>query len=364
MTEPKRTPLYEFHVLHGARFVGFSGWEMPVQYKSIIEEHKCVRSSAGLFDVSHMGEVTIKGQDACLFLNYLVTNDVASLTPGRVLYTPMCYPDGGVVDDLLVYKLEEESYLLCLNAGNVAKDIAWIEKQAEGRNCEIEDVSTDYGLLALQGPASIEILNKLASIDVATIEYYHFAYAVVAGVECLLSRTGYTGEIGFEIFCSADEITMIAEELFSAGEQKGLMMVGLGARDSLRLEAGFSLYGHEISEAVSPIEANLAWTVKFSKTSDFIGRKILCEQKEKGSTKRLLFFKTEDRRIVRAGSDVFVDDDRVGEVVSGTLSPVLNVAIGSMLVDSSAIGKVFYTEIRGQMNGLVLTKPPFVPLKS
>ncbi len=340
----------------------FSGWEMPVQYKSILEEHKSVRSFAGLFDVSHMGEVMIKGPDACSFLDYLVTNDVASLTIGRVLYTPMCYPEGGVVDDLLISRLDEESYLLCLNAGNIEKDVAWVQKQAEHKNCEVEDVSSMYGLLALQGPASIEILNQLTSLDVATIAYYHFTYAIVAGVECLVSRTGYTGEIGFEIFCPVGEIEMMAEQLFLVGEPRGLAMVGLGARDSLRLEAGFSLYGHEISETISPIEAGLEWTVKFAKESDFIGREALRSQKEKGPVRKLLFFKTGDRRIIRAGSEVLADGERVGQVVSGTLSPILNEAIGSMLVEASAVEKELYTAIRGQAKNLRLTKPPFISL--
>jgi aminomethyltransferase len=207
-------------------------------------------------------------------------------------------------------------------------------------------------------------LNQLTPFDVAAMEYYHYTNAAVAGVECLVSRTGYTGEVGFEIFCSSGEIEMIAEHLFSAGKPKGLVMVGLGARDSLRLEAGFSLYGHEISETVSPIEAGLAWTVKFGKASGFIGREALHSQKEMGSARRILFFKTGDRRIIRAGSAVLADDRRVGEVVSGTFSPILNEAIGSLLIGASSIGKELYAEIRGQAKSLSLTKPPFVPLKS
>src|SRR3954469_7128738 len=247
MSELKRTPLRDFHAAHGARLVDFAGWEMPVQYRSILEEHKAVRRTAGLFDVSHMGEVDVQGPDAARFLNHLVTNDVAKLFPGRVLYSPMCYPSGGVVDDLLVYMLEPEKYFLVINAGNIAKDLAWIREQSKGFNVQIDDRSDDFGLLAVQGPRAAEIVQSLTGAKLGAVKYYHFVEGPVAGIHCLISRTGYTGEDGFELYVSASEVVALADALLEAGKSRGLELAGLGARDSLRLEAGYPLYGHEIT---------------------------------------------------------------------------------------------------------------------
>lgn len=362
MSSPLRTPLYEFHGEYGGRFVDFSGWEMPVQYRSILEEHRAVRNAAGLFDVSHMGELSVTGRQAGLFLNHLVTNDVSGLSRGRVLYTPMCQPDGGVVDDLLVYCLGETEFLLCVNAGNVSRDFDWIRKEAASYECGVEDRSSNYGLLALQGPRADAILQTITDEELDRIRYYHFVEGLVAGVPCLISRTGYTGERGFELFCPAEEADPLARSILSAGRDRELTLAGLGARDSLRLEAGFSLYGHEISESISPIQAGLQWTVKFGKP-EFVGRSVLLTQHENGGGARVAFFRTGDRRIVRVDSKVFSGDREVGRVLSGTLSPMLNEAIGSMLVESDSIGNELTTEIRGRRQNLLLTKPPFVALK-
>ena len=364
MSDLKRTPLRDFHAAHGGRLVDFAGWEMPVQYKSILEEHKAVRRSAGLFDVSHMGEVDVYGLEAAKFLNYLVANDVTKLFPGRVLYTQMCYPSGGVVDDLLIYKRAEDDFLLCINAGNIAKDVAWIKEQVRGFNCTIDDLSEEYGELAIQGPKAVALVQTLTAAPLADLKYYHFTSDDVAGVPCLISRTGYTGEDGLELYCPAGNVVELAEKILKAGGPFGLELAGLGARDSLRLEAGYPLYGHEITQDISPLTAGLGWTVKLDKGVDFIGRAALVAEKATGSKQKIIYFKTGDRRIVRADTPVLgVDGTAVGRVVSGTLSPILNEAIGSALVSSAAASTPLAVDIRGTKLNLQLVKPPFVELK-
>lgn len=364
MSELKRTPLRDFHAAHGARLVDFAGWEMPVQYRSILEEHKVVRRTAGLFDVSHMGEVDVRGPQAEAFLNRLVTNDVSKLYPGRVLYTPMCYADGGVVDDLLVYMRAPEDYFLCINAGNIAKDLAWLREQAAGFDVTLTDRCDDYALLAIQGPAAATILQGLTGAKLGALKYYHFAEGTVAGVQCIISRTGYTGEDGFELYHPATDAVALAEAVLAAGQPHGLELAGLGARDSLRLEAGYPLYGHEITAEISPLTAGLGWTVKLNKAADFVGRAALQAEKEQGGAKQVVFFKTGDRRIVRQDTPVLsTSGATVGRVLSGTLSPVLNEAIGSALVDRAAAAEALQVDIRGTKFNLQLVKPPFVELK-
>lgn len=364
MSELKRTPLRDWHAAHGGRLVDFAGWEMPVQYRSILEEHKAVRRAAGLFDVSHMGEVRVEGPDAARFLNHLVTNDVSKLFPGRALYTPMCYAHGGVVDDLLVYLVAPEKYFLCINAGNIAKDVAWIREHAANFQVTIEDVSADYGLLAVQGPRAAAIVQSLTGAKLGVVKYYHFVEAPVAGHHCLISRTGYTGEDGFELYVAADEVGALADALLAAGQPHGLELAGLGARDSLRLEAGYPLYGHELTADISPLAAGLGWTVKLEKGADFTGRAALLAEKQNGSPNKIVFFKTGDRRIVRAETPVLGPDGAaVGRVVSGTLSPILNEAIGSALVTSAAATQALSVEIRGAKLSLHVVSPPFVELK-
>jgi len=359
----KCTPLRDFHVAHGGRLVDFAGWEMPVQYRSILEEHKAVRRAAGLFDVSHMGEVDVRGAEAARFLNHLVTNDVARLFPGRVLYSPMCYPSGGVVDDLLVYMRGPEDFFLCINAGNIDKDLAWIREQAAPFAVKITDRCADYAQLAVQGPRAAAIVQALTAVALDPVRYYHFTEGAVAGVPCLISRTGYTGEDGFELYHPAGEAVRLAEAVLAAGAPHGLELAGLGARDSLRLEAGYPLYGHEITAEVSPIAAGLGWTVKLDKGADFIGRDALAAEKAAGPARKIVFFRTGDRRIVRAGSPVLGAAGEAGRVASGTLSPMLNEAIGSALVAAGAAGLPLAVEIRGDRIGLQIVKPPFVPLR-
>ncbi len=364
MSELKRTPLRDFHVAHGGRLVDFAGWEMPVQYRSILEEHKAVRRAAGLFDVSHMGEVDVQGPDAARYLNRLVTNDVAKLFPGRVLYSPMCYPGGGVVDDLLVYQRAADDYFLCINAGNIAKDVAWFHEQAAGFDVRITDRSADYALLAIQGPQAADIVQSLTGAKLGLIKYYHFGEATIAGVHCLASRTGYTGEDGFELYHAASDAPALAAALLEAGRPRGLELAGLGARDSLRLEAGYPLYGHELTADISPLTAGLGWTVKLDKGADFVGRTALLAEKQQGGAQKIVFFKTGDRRIVRADTPVLDGEGRpVGRVVSGTLSPLLNEAIGSALVAAGAAAHPLAVDIRGAKVALQPVKPPFVDLK-
>ena len=342
--------------------VDFAGWEMPVQYRSILEEHKAVRHAAGLFDVSHMGEVDVRGSDALSFLNHLVTNDVAKLFPGRVLYSPMCYPSGGVVDDLLVYMRGPDDFFLCINAGNIDKDLAWIREQATAWRVTITDRSADYALLAVQGPRAAHIVQRLTNAPLDVIKYYHFDSGDVGGVPCMLSRTGYTGEDGFELYHAASEAPRLAEALLAAGAPLGLELAGLGARDSLRLEAGYPLYGHEITAGVSPIAAGLGWTVKLEKGCDFNGRAALAAEKAAGPARKIVYFKTGDRRIVRSGTPVLGPAGAVGQVVSGTLSPLLNEAIGSALIAAGAAAGPLSVDIRGAQIELKPAKPPFVML--
>lgn len=337
---------------------------MPVQYRSILEEHRAVRTTAGLFDVSHMGEVDVHGPEAGKFLNHLVTNDVSKLFPGRVLYSPMCYPDGGVVDDLLVYMRAPDTYFLCINAGNIAKDLAWIAQQAEAFDVTVTDRSADYALLAVQGPRAVDIVQRLTGAKLGVLKYYHFVEGTVAGVQCLISRTGYTGEDGVELYHAASDAPALAEALMQAGEADGLQLAGLGARDSLRLEAGYPLYGHEITADISPLTAGLGWTVKLNKGVPFVGSEALAAEKAAGGAKRVVFFRTGDRRIVRAETPVLgADGTEVGRVVSGTMSPILGEAIGSALVDAAAVEAGLAVDIRGTRFNLQLVKPPFVELK-
>ncbi len=364
MSTLERTPLFDFHVSHGGRMVDFAGWEMPVQYRSILEEHKAVRRTAGLFDVSHMGEVDVSGPGAADFLNHVLTNDVRSLFPGRVLYSPMCLPSGGVVDDLLVYQRAPDAYFLCINAGNIARDLAWLQAEAGRFEVTVNNRSDDYGLVAVQGPQAAALVQSLTGAKLDRVKYYHFVEGTVAGVFCLISRTGYTGEDGFELYHAAGDSVLLAEAIAAAGAPVGLELAGLGARDSLRLEAGFPLYGHELTDAISPIAAGLGWTVKFDKPGNFIGRAALREEKERGPAKKVIFFRTGDRRIVRAESTVLNQEGTpVGRVLSGTLSPILNEAIGSALVDGAATQQTLVTEIRGTRLPLIRVKPPFVELK-
>ncbi len=357
----KRTPLHPFHTDHGARMVPFAGWEMPVQYTSILEEHCAVRQAAGLFDVSHMGEVRVYGEEAGKYLNYLVSNDVDTLYPGKALYTVMCYEDGGVVDDLIIYQADDDEFLLCINAANVEKDIEWMQGHAVGFDCQVENVSDNFGQLALQGPSAMAILHKAAGQDMSGLKRFHFIQGTFFNTKALISRTGYTGEDGVEIYLPAGETARVANLIYEIGKEMGLKLAGLGARDSLRLEAGYPLYGHEISASLDPLSGGLGWVVKFNKDSRFVGGKALLEYRENGIDRKVVFFRMADRRIARDGTDVLDGDgNHIGKVLSGTQSPILGKPIGSAVVPSAhaRIGAELYVDIRGKPYPIEVAKPP------
>ncbi|TVR49490.1 MAG: glycine cleavage system aminomethyltransferase GcvT [Puniceicoccaceae bacterium] len=361
MTIGRRTPLHGCHSGLGARFVDFAGWEMPVFYAGIIPEHRAVRSAAGLFDVSHMGEAVVRGERAGAFLDHVLTNSISGLAPGRVIYSPMCVEDGGAIDDLLVYRRPGGDWLLCLNASNTGTDLDWLRERAGPFGVEVEDQSAETALLALQGPKAAEILSKAGAESLEALFYYHCEERRVAGVDCLLSRTGYTGEDGFELFCGSGHAAGLWETLLRAGEPLGLVPAGLGARDSLRLEAGMPLYGHELSREITPVQAGLGWTVKLRKPGGFVGRDALEREKRDGPARRVIHFHTADRRILRPDTQVLEGDQAVGRVLSGTFSPVLEVAIGSALVAAPAADRPLAADVRGNRVAVNRIRPPFVP---
>jgi aminomethyltransferase len=350
MSQP--LPLESFHQEHGARFADFAGWAMPTFYSSMIEEHKAVRQAVGLFDVSHMGELHVTGKDAEQFLNFLITNDLKRIGNGQALYSPVCHADGGTVDDWILYRIDAEQFFICINASNRQKDIEWIKSHIEGFACEVRDVSDAFGLLAVQGPKAAALVASLLESEttVNAIKKFCFRDIDFKGTLIRLSRTGYTGEDGFELYLPAGEMLGIAETLWDKGQAFGLRLCGLGARDSLRLEAKLPLYGHELDRDISPIEAGFGWAVRLQKQGDFIGRDALSEQKQGQLKRQMRHFFLDDRRIARQGAAVFAGESRVGMICSGTLSPILNKPIGSALIESAALplkGQ-FSVEIRGQ----------------
>lgn len=332
MTVAKQTPLYETHLRHGGRIVEFGGWLLPVQYTGVLEEHKAVREKAGLFDVSHMGEVLVKGPDAFAFVQNLVTNDVSRLTDLKIQYSPMCYPDGGVVDDLLVYKQGMEEYLLVINAANIDKDWQWMQDNKQNFHVELTNLSDNTAQLALQGPLAQKILSQLTDTSLQELEYYWFLpKVIVAGKEALVSRTGYTGEDGFEIYCRPEDVASLWDAIMTAGEPYGLLPAGLGCRDTLRFEACLPLYGHELSKDISPLEAGIGMFVKLDK-GDFNGSAALAEQKKNGVKRKVVGFVVTGRGIARAEYPVMAEGRRIGTVTTGSYSPSLDKNIGLALV--------------------------------
>ncbi len=308
----------------------FAGWTMPIQYTGVISEHRAVRNVAGLFDVSHMGELRVAGSGALAFLQRLTPNNVARLKPGRAHYSALLTPEGTYLDDLLVYRWTDDEYLLVVNAANQAKDLAWLESQVKG-DVAVEDVSERYALLALQGPRAEEFLQPLTELELPSVRYYGFVHGEVAGLRAVVSRTGYTGEDGFEIFVAPEQAVELWETILAVGGGDGLCPVGLGARDTLRIEAAMALYGQEIDESTTPFEAGLDWTVKLAK-GEFIGREVLIEQRQAGARRRLVGFNLVDRGIARQGHEVMKHGRAVGKVTSGTWSPTLERAIGMACV--------------------------------
>ncbi len=355
----RRTPLYEAHRAAGGRMVAFAGWEMPVQYAGLVEEHLAVRTRVGLFDVSHMGEVLIEGPRALEAVQRLITNDARRLAVGQGLYTPMCNPAGGVIDDLTLFRTADQEYLLIVNAGTHANDLSWIQEHAAP--AVVRDLSDGVALLALQGPMAEAVLSAASGTGLAALPPFHRLEGVhVGGVPVAVTRTGYTGEDGFEIASRWDAAPRVWEALTEAGRPHGLVPVGLGARDTLRLEAGMMLYGQDIDETTSPLEAPLAWTVKFDK-EEFIGRPALEQQRREGVARRLVGFEADGRAIPRHGCAIFVAGERAGTVTSGTFSPSLRRPIGMGYVPrgTSAPGVGLQIEVRGAPVPARVVKLPF-----
>ena len=357
----RHTPLYDVHRALGARMVPFAGWEMPVQYASIIDEHRTVRTAVGLFDLSHMGELLISGPDALAFLGHAVISDPSSLEPGQAQYSMLCARDGGVIDDLIIYRIHE-GYLVVCNAANREAVLAHLRGLLAqgGFNATLEDRSDATGLVAPQGPRAAELLKTLTQADIDGLGYYHATPGVVAGIECLIARTGYTGEDGFELFCLASQTEALWEAVRVAGEGFGLKPCGLGSRDTLRLEAGMPLYGNELDRDHNPYEANMGWAVKLEK-GEFVGRAALSRIRERGAKRRLVGLVMRENAVARHGYEVRVADYGTGVVTSGTASPTLNekIAMAYLPAQAATVGGEVEVLVRDRPYGADQVKLPF-----
>jgi aminomethyltransferase len=360
-TSLKRTPLHSAHVAAGARMVPFGGWEMPVQYTGIVEEHRTVRAAAGCFDVSHMGEFEVEGAGAQAALQRLTTNDVATLEVGQVQYSVLCHPHGGIVDDLTVYRLAADRFMVTVNASNIAKDWAHVTEHG-GAGARWRNVSDDTGLIAVQGPRAEALVGGLADADVTRIGYYHFAPGKVAGIATLISRTGYTGEDGFELYVAAGDTPRLWAALLEAGRADGVVPVGLGARDTLRLEMRYALYGNDIDDTTNPLEAGLGWIVKPAK-GEFVGREAIERVRAAGPTRRLVGLEMTERAVARHGYPVVKDGAGSGIVTSGSYGPSVDRYIAMAYVASphAAVGTELGVVIRGQVKAARVVKTPFHP---
>ncbi len=366
MTDPlRRTALYGVHKQTRAKMVPFGGWEMPVEYGGIVQEHLAVRTRAGLFDVSHMGEIEVRGPEALRLVQQVTCNDASRLSVGQAHYSGLMYPQGTLVDDLLVHKMADDHYFLVVNASNQDRDFDWIREVAAATyDAEVRNTGSEYTQLAIQGPEALGILQKLTGTDLKTIPYYWFTRGRVDGVECILARTGYTGEDGFEIYFHPQESERLWYKLLEAGRDHGLVPCGLGARNTLRLEARMALYGHEIDETHTPLEAGLGWICKLDK-GDFLGRDTLLRQKREGLRRRLVGFEMMDRGIARDGYPVYLDDAEVGYVTSGSPAPFLKKNIGLAYLPSelAQIGREIQIGIRNQRATARIVETPFYKRK-
>ncbi len=353
-----RTPLFAIHAALGARFVDFGGWEMPVQYAGIIAEHHAVRQRAGLFDVSHMGEIELRGPHALSACQRLTTNDVGRLRDGQAQYSLLCLPSGGVVDDIIVHRLHAERLLLCVNAANTAKDLAWIVQHRE--RADVIDRSAEFAQLALQGPRATEILTRLTDLPLADIPAFAFREGTVAGCPALVAHTGYTGEDGWEIYCASDRAPMVWNAIMDAGHTAGIAPAGLGARDTLRLERALPLYGHELTDTTTPLEAGLGWVVRFAKGA-FLGSEALQRQQAAGVTRRLVGLVMTEPGIARQGYPIAHGQEVAGAVTSGSMSPTLGKAIALGYVASTwrEVGTRLNIEIRNRRVGAEVVPLPF-----
>ena len=358
----QRTPLYDVHVRAGARIVEFAGWQMPVQYEGILAEHAAVRERAGLFDVSHMGEVIFRGPKALEALQRLFTNDLARCADGQAQYGCVCRDDGGIVDDVVVYRRAADDFLVCVNAANRQKDYDWLHGHAFG--ADVSNESDAWAQIAAQGPCAADVVQKLTTLRLSSVGTYRFTNGDIAGVPCLVARTGYTGEDGLELFCASEQGPKLWEALMEAGAAEGIKPCGLGARDSLRLEMAYRLYGSDMDDTTTPLEAGLSWVVKLDK-GDFMGRQAMQKQKEAGLSKKLVGFTLTEPGIPRHGHAVLQDGKRVGTVTSGTKSPSLGTSIGLAYVPPglAAEGSTFAVDIRGRAAAAKVVKTPFYAKK-
>jgi aminomethyltransferase len=357
---PLKTPLYDDHVALSARMVDFAGWRMPVQYAGVIQEHLAVRERVGLFDVSHMGEARVHGPQALDFLQHVTCNNVAKLQQGRAHYTALTTPEGTFVDDLLIYDLGQGEYLLVLNAGNTPKDLAWLATHSAEFDVTVDDQSSAWAQMALQGPMATRTISGLTTHALDELKYYHFARTEVAGHSCILSRTGYTGEDGFEVYCPSESAREIWRALMQAGGPQGIEAVGLGARDTLRLEACMALYGNDIDDTTTVLEANLGWIVKFKK-GEFLGRDVLLQQKKNGVERRLIGFEMQGRAIARQGYEALHDGQVVGRVTSGCPAPYIkkNVGLAYLPIGLAEPGTEFQVQVRKRTESAVVVPTPF-----
>ncbi|MEQ9495931.1 MAG: glycine cleavage system aminomethyltransferase GcvT [Deltaproteobacteria bacterium] len=357
----KKTPLHAQHVEAGGRMVPFAGFEMPVQYSGVVDEHKAVRDAVGLFDVSHMGEVEFTGARALEVVNRIITNDLDKIADGQAAYTVMCNESGTIIDDLVVYRFSAERILICVNAANREKDFAWMEKQTNG-DCEVKDVGDDYAQIAVQGPNAEALVARLTSTDVTAIGRYRFAVGKVVDVDAIIARTGYTGEDGFELYVASADAPKVWNALLEKGADLGVKPAGLGARDSLRLEVCYPLYGNDIDETTNPYEAGLGWVVKLKKAGDFVGKAALEQVKADGPKKKLVGVQLVGRGIARQHYPVLVGGEKVGEVTSGTMGPTVEkpVALAYVPAEHSAVGTDIQVEVRNKPIDAKVAKKPFL----
>jgi aminomethyltransferase len=360
----KKTIFNELHKKAGAKMVEFAGYEMPIQYpKGIIYEHKIVREKVGVFDVTHMGEFEVRGKDALAYVQKITINDASKLTPGKVQYSAFCLPDGGIVDDLLVYRMEDY-FMLVVNGANIDKDFAWCQKNLEGFDVELTNITDDINLLAVQGPKSLATLQKLTETDLSVIEFYNYKLGKLAGIDMILSRTGYTGELGFELYFRGDlaQAEHVWSSVFEAGAEFGIEPVALGSRDTLRLEKCYCLYGNDIDETTNPIEAGLGWITKLDKGA-FNGSDVIAKVKAEKPSRKLVGFTVEEKRFIpRHGYNIMADGEIIGHVTSGNISPVLDKPIGLGYVKSQyqAVGTKIEIESKGRKSPAEVVKTPFL----
>lgn len=360
LNQLKKTALNEAHRKSGGRMIDFGGWDMPVQYAGTIEEHMAVRAAVGLFDVSHMGEIEIRGPQALDLIQRLTTNDASKLSDGQAQYSALTYPEGTFVDDILVHRFAPDHYFLCVNASNNDKDFDWIRSHAAGFDAEVTNVSANYTQLAIQGPKALETLQPLTGVDLAAIKYYWFTRGEVDGVPAIIARTGYTGEDGFEIYFGPNESERVWNKVLESGQPRGILPCGLAARNTLRLEARMALYGNDIDNTTTVLEADLGWICKLNK-GDFIGRDRLVEQKERGVTRKLIGFEVTGKGVARDHYPIFINDKELGVVTSGSYAPYLkkSIGLGYLPIEHTGVETEFEVDVRGRRLAARVVQTPF-----